>query len=64
MRGGDGIVNRMIVTEQIFISDSEGERSYPTLTLETSVQPGTWASYDQTPEWVTRSVLETWGGEP
>lgn len=32
------------VTEQIFVSDSEGERSYPTLSIRQNVGPGSWLS--------------------
>ena len=64
MCANDGLTNRMIVTEQIFVSDGEGERSYPTLTLETSVQPGTWASYNGVSQWADLGTTETWSTEP
>lgn len=40
LRNPDGGVSRMQVTEQIFVSDKEGERSYPSLTIESFVTPG------------------------
>jgi hypothetical protein len=43
-RNGDGFVNYMRVTEQIFVSDAEGDRSYPTLIIDSSLMPGTWGS--------------------
>ena len=48
MRNSDGATNHMRVTEQIFVSDGEGDRSYPTLTIKQYIMPGTW---------------ESWGGE-
>jgi hypothetical protein len=40
----DGVTNQMQVTEQIFVSDEQGERSYPTLSLFQLITPGTWLS--------------------
>lgn len=51
MRTEDGYVNYMRVTEQIFVSDAEGDRSYPTLTVDMFVEPGSW---------LARGVNETW----
>lgn len=42
MRGKDGLANNMRVTEQIFVSDKEGSRSYPTLSIKQLVTPGSW----------------------
>jgi len=44
-RNVDGVSNFMKVTEQIFISDAEGTRSYPTLSIRSFVQPDTWAGW-------------------
>lgn len=44
MRNDEGSTNFMRVSEQIFVSDKEGDRSYPTLAIDTYVMPGTWAS--------------------
>lgn len=43
-RSDDGITNIMQVTEQIFVCDAEGERAYPTLTINNFVTPGSWAT--------------------
>lgn len=51
MRTEDGYVNYMRVSEQIFVSDSEGDRSYPTLTVDIFVEPGSW---------LARGINETW----
>lgn len=45
MRNSDGATNHMRVTEQIFVSDSQGDRSYPTLTFNRLIMPGTWDSW-------------------
>lgn len=51
MRGKDGNVDNMQVTEQIFVDDGEGERSYPTLTLNKFITPGSWAAWPTDEEW-------------
>lgn len=45
MQNSDGLRNNMRVTEQIFVSDREGDRAYPTLAFRTFVQPGAWEDY-------------------
>lgn len=44
VRNTDGVANLMRITEQIFTSDREGERAYPTLTKNTFVNTGSWLS--------------------
>ena len=44
MRDVDGVSNQMRVSEQIFVQDREGEREYPTLSLNTFVNTGSWLS--------------------
>lgn len=51
MRNNDGVSNRMQVTEQIMVSDSNGERSYPTLTLYQFVNTGSWLSWESNKVW-------------
>lgn len=51
LRNVDGQTNRMMVTEQIFASDEEGHRWFPTLTLYEYVQPGSWMYWDQNRQW-------------
>lgn len=53
LQDGEGNSNEMIVTEQIFVSDEQGERSYPTLQLYRYVQSGTWLGWNQTVEWAS-----------
>jgi len=50
-RNSDGVANQMQVTEQIFVSDQEGERSYPTLTLTKFITPGSWSAWDPNEHW-------------
>jgi len=55
MRNDAGSTNFMRVTEQIFVCDREGERSYPTLSIDSYIVPGSWESWGN----------ETWdGGDP
>lgn len=59
-----GFGNQMLVTEQIFVSDDTGDRSYPTLTLSQTIVPGTWI--DVTPpteEWADVATDQVWGNQ-
>jgi hypothetical protein len=51
VRNSDGVASMMRVTEQIFVSDAEGERSYPTLSLNLFITPGSWSSWDYGSQW-------------
>jgi len=51
MRNADGVTKNMRVTEQIFVSDQEGERSYPTLTDVLFITPGSWFAWDYNQVW-------------
>lgn len=51
VRNDDGVTNDMRVTEQIFVSDSEGERAYPTLAVNTFINTGSWLSWQANQEW-------------
>lgn len=66
MRNADSNVNMMRVTEQIFVSDKQGERSYPTLAINMFINPGSWLSWNYNQVWLdldtdTNSV---WGNQP
>ena len=58
MRNLDGVTNNMRVTEQIFVDDAQGERSYPTLALNLIITPGSWLAWDNNQEW--DSAVGTW----
>lgn len=45
LRNRDGVITYKRVTEQIFVSDAEGERSYPTLEMDLFAGANTWLSY-------------------
>lgn len=60
MRNIDGVSNNMQVTEQIFVSDKEGERSYPTLVINTFYQQGTWAAWDINQVWIDLGTTTYW----
>lgn len=46
MRNKDGVITYKRVTEQIFVSDANGERSYPTLAFNEFAGTNTWASWN------------------
>jgi hypothetical protein len=64
MRNIDGVINNMRVTEQIFVSDREGERSYPTLTLNTFITTGSWLSWLNNKVWSELGATEYWSTQP
>jgi hypothetical protein len=63
MRTDDGDANIMRVTEQIFTKDAEGERSYPTLTINTFVNSGSWLAAGQR-VWEDYEEDEFWDTQP
>ena len=58
MRNTEGLSNNMRVTEQIFVADHEGVRSYPTLELDSYVNPGSWLGWDRNQQW--NDNTQTW----
>lgn len=65
-RNVDGVTNNMRVTEQIFVEDKEGERSYPTLTLNTFINTGSWLSWTSNKAWFDfdTDLDSVWGNQP
>jgi hypothetical protein len=59
IRNADGVSSRMRVTEQIFVSDGEGDRAYPTLSVELTATPGSWFADDVPNTWAEAGD-ETW----
>lgn len=51
VRNTDGVTNTMQVTEWIFVQDAQGQRSYPTLSLNTFITPGSWIAWDFNQQW-------------
>ena len=66
MRNVDGVANQMRVTEQIFVSDKEGERTYPTLAINTFVSTGSWLSMYPGLSWVDldTNTTDVWENQP
>lgn len=52
MQNADGALNNMRVTEQIFSSDEQGDRSYPTLAINLSIYPGSWLAWNYNQVWL------------
>lgn len=59
LRDSSGFGSEMRVVEQIFVSDSEGDRSYPTLSLNLTINPGSWRAWQANQAWqdVSPSIL-------
>lgn len=64
MRKSTGSINYMRVTEQIFSDDAEGERSYPTLSLDSYISPGSWYAYSPNAAWYDTNEGITWASLP
>lgn len=64
VRGNDGNSNKMRATEQIFVSDREGEKSYPTLTMDTFITAGSWLSWTNNQVWSDMGPTEYWATQP
>lgn len=63
LRNIDGVTNNMRVTEQIFVSDKEGERSYPTLSINKFITPGSWSAWDYNQVWIDLGLTEYWSNQ-
>lgn len=51
IRDENGTTSNMQVTQQIFVHDAQGERSYPTLSVNRFIFPGSWLAWDFNQEW-------------
>lgn len=63
MQNSDGFMNSMRVTEQIFVSDREGDRAYPTLAVNLTITPGSWESWGFQ-AWEDVEATEFWDNQP
>jgi hypothetical protein len=63
VRNAEGESNQMRVTEQIFVSDQEGDRAYPTLTLNQFINTGSWLSWESNQQWIDFTT-EYWADLP
>jgi hypothetical protein len=62
-RNVDGVSNSMQVTEHIFVADSEGVRSYPTLAVTQFVTAGSWIGLPAGKIW-SDYTTEEWADLP
>lgn len=60
MRDPNGNTQNMRVTEQIFASDIQGDRSYPTLVADVFITPGSWSAWDSNEQWADEPTASTW----
>lgn len=63
LRNNNGFATDMQVTEQIFVSDKEGDRKYPTLSINTFITPGSWLAWDFNQVWQDL-LTEHWADLP
>lgn len=65
MRSSDGASNNMRVTEQIFVSDEQGDRAYPTLAINLTITPGSWLGWDYNQTWVDldANTTDVWANQ-
>lgn len=64
LRDSDGTTSYMQVVEQIFVSDKEGERTYPTVRVNSFITPGSWIAWDYAQEWDDLGATEYWEDQP
>jgi hypothetical protein len=62
MQDESGFRNNMRVTEQIFVSDRDGDRAYPTLSFRTFIQPGSWEDFGYR-AWEDLGLTEYWADQ-
>jgi hypothetical protein len=61
VRNADGFTDQKRVTEQIFSDDVQGEKSYPTLSSELVITPGSWSAWDGAQAWDDLPIDLHWG---
>lgn len=62
LQSEDGVVSKMRVVEQIFVSDAEGTKQYPTLVSDQLITPGSWFDFPYAIEW--EYAEGTWDDQP
>lgn len=60
VRSSSGSLDIMQVTEQLYVSDEQGEKRYPTFTVYNFITPGTWDARPVADEWDTTDDSEHW----
>lgn len=61
VRNADGFTDQKRVTEQIFSDDIQGEKSYPTLSSELVITPGSWSAWNGSETWDDLPLDLHWG---
>lgn len=64
LRNVHGFATDMQVTEQIFVSDDQGDRAYPTLSVAKFITPGSWSAWDYNQVWEDMGATEYWEDMP
>lgn len=64
VRNIDGVATDMKVTEHIFVSDAQGDRSYPTLSVIQFITPGSWITEPIDEVWEDLGTTDYWGTRP
>lgn len=64
VRDRDGVTNDMRISEMIYAADQEGERAYPTLTLNAFITTGSWLSWTGNKVWTDYDETEYWEDQP
>lgn len=60
VRSTDGVVAYKRVSEQIFVSDGEGEKSYPTFSMNSFIAANTWLAQPKNKVWQDFGATEFW----
>lgn len=63
VRNSDGVTNEMRVTEIIYAQDREGERSYPTTSINKFINTGSWLAWLNNKQW-SELGPEEWIDQP
>lgn len=64
IRKKSGGMTSMQIVEQIFVHDAEGEREYPTLTVNTYITPGSWLWWPYNQVWADVDPDLDWDDAP
>ena len=66
MQNIDGVANTMRVTEQIFVNDQQGPKSYPTLATNVFINTGSWLSWLNNKQWfdLDTDTTSVWSNQP
>ena len=60
LQNDEGTSSIVRITEQIFVSDKEGDRSFPSLVIDAFITPGSWDDYAPDATWDAQSDTLHW----